>query len=401
MSPEDIKGAFTERLNAVSELRSLVDETNGEFNGEQEASYSRLNEAINSLDKRINVGLETLETTKRAEEAVEKFRSLEDLTAQPAEAREVAKESDGQILRKVITGEYRSHNFFGEQRDLAITPVAKGGAIVPTTLFDRIVARLNEEGVGSKLGTILTTAGANPMLIPQVTANSTASLIAEAGAIGESDPTMAQVQLDGYKLGAIVQISQELLMDQGSSFDIEGYVGDQLGAAIGRKANELFAIGTGANQPQGYINAATGKVTASATAITIDEIISLVHSVLPVYRARDAVLIANDGIWDVVRKLKDSDNQYLWQPSVQLGMPDRLLGYQVWSDPNMDSAITTGKKTMVFGDLSTLYIRYAGGLRVDASTEVNFTTDQTSVRALMSVDSVLTDTNAIKKLVQA
>jgi hypothetical protein len=69
MSPEDIKGAFAERLNAVSELRSLVDDTDGEFNGEQEAQYQRLNETINSLDKRINTGLDGLEQDKRSQEA--------------------------------------------------------------------------------------------------------------------------------------------------------------------------------------------------------------------------------------------------------------------------------------------------------------------------------------------
>jgi HK97 family phage major capsid protein len=212
---------------------------------------------------------------------------------------------------------------------------------------------------------------------------------------------MAQVSLDSFKLGCLVNMSSELLSDAESVFGIENYIGDQIGAAIGRKANEFFSIGTGTNQPQGYINAGTGKTTASATALTLDEIISLVHSVLPVYRARNAAFIANDLIWDHVRKLKDGDSQYLWQPSLQMGMPDRLLGYQVWSDPNMDSAITTGKKTMVFGDISTLFIRYSGGLRVDTSTEVNFANDQVVVRGLMSVDSVLTDTNAIKKMVQA
>ncbi len=238
-------------------------------------------------------------------------------------------------------------------------------------------------------------------MIPQVTANSTASLIAENAQVGASDPTMAQVQLDAFKLGCLIEISSELLMDAETSFNLENYLGDQIGSAIGRKANEFFAIGTGTAQPEGFINCGTGKTTASATAITLDEVISLIHSVDPAYRARGASFIANYLIWDVVRKLKDGDNRFLWAPSAQLGVPDRLFGYPVYSDPNMDSAVTTGKKTMVFGDISTLFIRYSGGLRVDTSSEVNFANDQVVIRGLMSVDSVLTDTNAIKKLVQA
>ena len=113
MSPEDIKNAFAERLNAVSELRALVDDTNGEFNGEQEAQYQRLNEAINGLDKQINTGLEGLEQDKRSQDAAARFEQFADLTAEAPEAVATPAETDGDILRSVVRGERRNHTFYG------------------------------------------------------------------------------------------------------------------------------------------------------------------------------------------------------------------------------------------------------------------------------------------------
>ena len=68
----------------------------------------------------------------------------------------------------------------------------------------------------------------------------------------------------------------------------------------------------------------------------------------------------NDATLKEVRQLKDSNNQYLWQPSLQLGNPAQLLGSPVATDPNIET-IATAKKVMAFGDMSKYFIREAGG----------------------------------------
>jgi len=405
MSPEDIKGAFAERLNAVNELRALVDDTNGEFDGEQESTFERLNKSIDDLDRRVNNGLTALEQNQRAEDAAERFLSLGDLTATPEAQADTPTVNETDIIRQLVTGELRSYHFGGsEQRDLLTTSTAAGGAVVPTRLFDRVIARLYDEGAALQAGaTVLNTEGSETLTIPQVTAESSAALIVESGSVGESDPTFATVSLAGYKLGALVDISHELAMSQGvNGWSLEDYIGDELGRAIGRKAGDYFATGTGSSQPHGYaVAAATGKTNASATAITISEIIDLMVSVIPAYRNADSAFVANDAVWAYVRKLVDSDGGFLWSPSVQAGQPDSILGHRVLSETNMSSAITTGKTTMVFGDFSRFYVRFSMGLRIDSTIYDKFTTDMTSIRGLLSVDSVLTDTNALKKMVQA
>ena len=81
----------------------------------------------------------------------------------------------------------------------------------------------------------------------------------------------------------------------------------------------------------------------------------------------------NDATVKAIRQLKDSNNQYLWQPSLQLGNPDNLLGSPVATDPNIET-IATAKKVMAFGDMSKYFIREAGGHSKWISSDYAFAT---------------------------
>jgi HK97 family phage major capsid protein len=92
-------------------------------------------------------------------------------------------------------------------------------------------------------------------------------------------------------------------------------------------------------------------VTAAATtAITADEIINLIYSLKRPYR-KNAVFLMNDATIAIVRKLKDNNGVYLWQPALTAGEPDRLLGYPVYTSQYMPT-VAAGSKSIVFGDLS-------------------------------------------------
>lgn len=402
MTPTDIQRAFSERQNAVSELRTLVDETEGtEFTGEQEATYSRLNDAIDGLDTRIQTALGHLERERQATEALEEFRSYNDLTA-PAEVAEEPK-SDMDQFRALLNGEIRTFESHGERRDLTTSSATAGGNLVTDILYDRVVEKFTEEGVALQAGaTLLQTASGEDMLIPTVTGYSTGALVAQAASIGESDPAFGQSTVSCFKFAAIVDVSSELIEDQGvGNFNVLQFVGDQGGAAVGRALSAEWTSGSGSSRPYGFDTCTTGKTAASATALTAAELIDLQHSVTAPYR-QGAAWVMNDSTVAAIRKLTDSGTgAFVWQPGLRAEHPDTILGNPVYADTNM-AEIATGNTTIVYGNFTRGYFaRIAGGVRVESTNADKWTTDLVSVRFIVRGGGNIVDTNALRKFVQA
>ena len=404
MNHSDIKIAFEERLNAVQELRALADEANGrEFTAEETQTFERQNAAIDDLDDRINTGLAYMERESKAAEAVDQFRSYSELTAPAVEAEEVRQTSDADLFRKLLNGEIRSFESTGEFRDLTKGSATAGGNIVTDILYDRVVEKFTEEGVALRAGaTLLQTESGADMLIPTVTSYSTGALVAEGGTLVESDPAFGQSTLSTYKFAAIVDASQELIEDQGvGNFNVLQFIGDQGGAAVGRALSAEWTSGSGSSRPQGFDNAATGKTTASATAITAAEIIDLQHSVTSPYR-QGAAWVMNDSTVKAIRKLTASGTgDFVWEPGLRASHPDTILGNPVYADTNMPE-IATGNTTIVYGNFERGYFcRIAGGVRVESTNADKFTTDLISTRFIVRGGGILVDTNALRKMAQA
>src|SRR5699024_2524513 len=178
--------------------------------------------------------------------------------------------------------------------------------------------------------------------IPVVASKGTASWIDEEGAYTESDDSFAQVSIGAYKLGTLIKVSEELLND--SVFDLESYIARELARRIGTKEEEAFFTGDGTGKPLGILAASggaeTGVTAASATAVTADELMDLFYSLKSPYR-KNAVWILNDSTIKAIRKLKDNNGQYLWQPSLVAGTPDTILGRPVKTSTYMP-AIAAG-----------------------------------------------------------
>lgn len=104
---------------------------------------------------------------------------------------------------------------------------------------------------------------------------------------------------------------------------------------------------------------------ASATAITADELINLIYSLKSPYR-RNAKFLMNDATVSMIRKLKDKNDAYLWQPSLQAGEPDKLLGYDLYTSPYVPTA-KAGALTVAFGDFKNYWIADRSGRTVQLS----------------------------------
>ena len=401
MSPTDIQRAFEDRQHAVAELRRLVEETEGtEFSGEQQAEYEAQNRAIDELDERIKTGLAHIERETKAAEALDNFRAMADLTT-PTEVAAKPK-SDMDKFRALLNGEIRSFESTGEYRDLTTGSSTAGGNLITDVLYDRVVEKFTEEGVALRAGaTLLQTAGGEDMLVPTVTSYSTGALVAEGGTIAESDPAFGQATLSTYKFAAIVDCSTELIEDQGvGNFNVLQFVGDQGGAAVGRALSAEWTSGSGSSRPYGFDTCTTGVTAAATGAITANELIDLQHSVTDPYR-QGAAWVMKDTVLVLIRKLVDSNGQYVWQPGLRADHPDVLLGNPLHTDPNMASP-STGETTVVYGNFERGYFaRIAGGVRVESTNADKWTTDLVSVRFIVRGGGNLVDTNALRKLVQA
>ncbi len=227
---------------------------------------------------------------------------------------------------------------------------ANGGYLVPEEYDHRLIDILDEENVMRKLGTRITTSGEHKINIAAT--KPAAAWIEEGGALTFGDATFDQIILDAHKLHVAIKVTEELLYD--NAFNLESYIMQQFGKALANAEEDAFINGTGTGQPLGILAATGGAdvgITAkSATAITADEIIDLIYSLKRPYR-KSAAFLLNDQTLAAIRKLKDNYGQYLWQPSLQAGEPDRILGYAAYTSPYFP-AIAAGKAAVAFGDFS-------------------------------------------------
>lgn len=227
---------------------------------------------------------------------------------------------------------------------------ANGGYLVPEEYDRRLIDILDEENVMRKLGTRITTSGEHKINIAAT--KPAAAWIEEGGALTFGDATFDQIILDAHKLHVAIKVTEELLYD--NAFNLESYIMQQFGKALANAEEDAFINGTGTGQPLGILAATGGAdvgVTAkSATAITADELIDLIYSLKRPYR-KSAAFLLNDQTLAAIRKLKDNYGQYLWQPSLQAGEPDRILGYAAYTSPYFQ-AVAAGKAAVAFGDFS-------------------------------------------------
>lgn len=267
------------------------------------------------------------------------------------------KEDFGRALR----GKALLHNVMSEGTD------ADGGYLVPTEFENQIVTGLTEANVIRSIAKTISTSAERK--IPIAATHSTAQWTAENAAYTESNPTFAQKTIDAFKLTDLVKVSIELLQD--SMFDLEMYIATEFARAFGVAEEEAFCVGTGTGQPSGIFTASGGEVgvtAGSATSVTVDNLIDLIYKLKSPYR-RNAAFLMRDVTVSSLRKLKDTNGAYLWQPSVQAGQPDRLLGYPIYTSPYAP-AVEASSLPIAFGDFSNYWIADRMGRTVQRLNEL-------------------------------
>lgn len=201
-----------------------------------------------------------------------------------------------------------------------------GGYLVPEEYDNRLIDVLGEENIMRDLSTVITTSGEHKINIAAT--KPAASWIEEGGQLSFGDATFDQILLDSHKLHVAIRVTEELLYD--NAFGLENYIITQFGKALANAEEDAFLNGDGVGKPLGLFAASGGgQIAETLTAsIKADDIINLVYALKRPYR-KEASFIMNDKNIAAIRKLKDNNGAYIWQPSAQAGEPDRLFGYPV------------------------------------------------------------------------
>ena len=272
---------------------------------------------------------------------------------------------------------------------------ASGGYLVPAEWDERLIEKLDEENVVRKLGMAIQTSGERKINV--AASKPAASWIEEGGELVFSDTTFSQVILDAYKLSVAVKVSEELLAD--NAYDLEGFLIRSFARAIANAEEEAFLVGDGTGKPTGLLHATLGgqiAVTTAGNAIAADEVLDLIYKLKRPYRT-NAAFITADSTLAAIRKLKDNTNQYLWQPALTAGEPDRLLGYPVYTSQFVP-AVAAGQPVMAFGDFSYYNIGDRGTRSFAALHELYAGVGQVAFVAKERVDGKLILPEAVQVL---
>jgi len=284
-----------------------------------------------------------------------------------------------------------------ERRALEVGTASEGGNLIPDEWSTQLVQARNESNIMRGLATVITTTSGT-FNVPTVSSHGTASWIAEEGSFVEADEAFGVVQFSAYKAGTLVKVSEELLRD--TQFDLAGYLTTEFARRIGRLEEAAFIDGDASSKPKGTIYDAGVSVTAaSATAVTSLELVSLFHGLAREYRD-NASWLMHDNTVQLVRKLVDGNSQFIWQPGMQAGQPDTLLGRPVYTSSAVPVP-TTAKKSIVFGDLSYYWIADRAGISVQRLDELYAASGQVGFRASSATDGANTLTAAVKVLQMA
>lgn len=388
-----------QRTKVWEQAKAFLDshrDEKGILSAEDTETYERMEKEIVDLGKEIDrqERLNALELEMNAP-------TSEPLTGKPDNAKVETKTGRA-------TDEYKK-NFWNAMRSkypntavvnaLQVGTDTEGGFLVPDEFERTLIQALEEENVFRRIATVIHS-NSGDKKIPVVASKGSAAWVDEEGTYGESDDTFGQISLSAYKLGTLIKVSEELLND--SAFDLETYISAEFGRRLGSKEEEAFFTGDGSGKPTGILAASggaeVGKTTASATAITADEVIDLYYSLRVPYRKK-AVWLMNDTTVSALRKLKDNQGQYLWEPSLVAGTPNKILGCEVITSPFMPT-IASGAKSIAFGDFSYFWVADRQGRTFKRLNELFSTTGQIGFLGNQRVDGKLILPEAIKVLQQ-
>ena len=389
----NLKELMEKRTRAWDEAKSFAEskkDENGLMSDEDFKTYEEMERTIENYTREIERKKREEEMDKSLEKPTTQALTNEPTTFneedKPMRARNVYKKSMMKALRT---------NFRDISNELKVGTDESGGYLVPEEMEADIVNGLEDENIVRKLATKVQTSGLHKI---NIAATKPAALwVEEGGQLTFGDGTFDQVALDAHKLHVGIKVTEELLYD--AAFNLEKYITEEFTRALANAEEDAFLNGDGVNKPTGIFDSKKGGelgLTTKAQTITADELIDLVYSLDRPYRKR-AAFILNDATVAQIRKLKDVNGAYIWQPSLKDGEPDRLLGYPAYTSAFAPKA-EKGKLAVAFGDFSYYKIGDRGNRSFQDLKELFAGNGMVGFLGKERVDGILVLREAVKLL---
>jgi HK97 family phage major capsid protein len=251
--------------------------------------------------------------------------------------------------------------------------ISAGGVFVPEGFLQQVIIELANYTPFADTGLIRTIPMEQDVIrVPRVNAKpAKPGVVQEGTAYSETETTLGYIELVARKVGEIIPITEELI--QGSSIAMFEFLAELVAEQMADKRTELLTVGVGTDEPQGILNEGdVATVDQAATGLDSDDLIELYYALKPAYR-RTALWMMHDSIAKVVRKLKDSNNRYMWTDGGGLGPPQpAIMGRPVFENPEIPTDLGSGsdESQIIFGSFRQGYwfgIRAGIAMSTDSS----------------------------------
>ena len=323
MTVQELVDKRAKAWEMAKEFVNTHEDKNGNLSAEDAATYSRMEADIEELTNSID----------RQQRAERREQELSKPVNSPITGKPYKDEPQGEVKTGRASDEYKKamltalrSNFRQVSNVLQEGVDADGGYLVPEEYDHRLIDVLTEENIMRGIATKITTSGEHKINIAAT--KPAAAWIEEGGALSFGDATFDQKILDAHKLHVAIKITEELLYD--NAFGLENYIITEFGKALANAEEDAFLNGDGVGKPTGIFDKTKGgeSIGTLTAALKSDDILDLIYKLKRPYR-KNASFIMNDATLAQIRKLKDNNGQYLWQPSYQANEPDKILGYNI------------------------------------------------------------------------
>lgn len=320
-------------------------------------------------------------------------------------AREARRDpTDRELLGQLYRGEIRS--FESRERPEFRALQSEGGSAVPTTFAEQVSVYARTLNPTLGLARVLNTPNGNPLTLPRLTADAAGggTVTAENAGITLADSTISNVSLVAYGYKSIQVVSTQLWRD--NVIGLEQLLAETGGRSIGINFGAAVTTGDGSGDPNGFITAgsagatATGGTagghTAADTFFGPTSLIDLYFSLAVPWRAV-GTWQASNGAMIKIRKFKDSNGMFMYDPGLTSDFVPQLLGRPIYENPAM-AAVASASLSVAYGDFKQYVIRQLP-LRVDVSAEYAWGSDGMAIRIIYEADGDLMHPTAIRTLV--
>ena len=328
-----------------------------ERKGDEDDPLALVTKSLEDLQKAVDDRLKKVEEKSAPDltKLTERLDKIEAKAKRPGGDKQ--DDPDAEVVRKSFGTYLRLGNQTpaDELKALTVSSDPQAGYLAPSEMSTEFIRDLVEFSPIRSYASVRTT-GAPSVKYPRRTGITNAQWEGELEESQESDVTFGMTEVEIHKMMTFVDISNELLAD--SAGQAEQEVRLALAEDSGQKEAIAFVNGTGVKQPEGVMSHSgiLHTVNGHATNLSADKLIDLMYALPAAYRnAANAAWAMNGTTLAAVRKLKDGQQNYLWQPSFQVGQPETILGKPVIEMVDLPD-IADGAFPIIYGDFSAYRI---------------------------------------------